>query len=324
MKRILGIGNALVDVMTILEDDSVVHKLGFPRGSMTLVDAEKSRQIRESTSQLKRKMASGGSVANTIHGLGMLNVPAGFIGAIGRDETGDFFEKELEAAGIETCLFRKEISTGTAVALVSPDSERTFATHLGAAIELSADDLKDDCFSGWDWLYLEGYLITNIDLVEKACSLAKKKGMKIAIDLSSFNVVEAFLDKFRCVTEKYVDLIFANEEEARAFTGLKTEEALIRLSELCETAIIKTGKKGSLIRRGKEVIKEDALEVESRDTTGASDLYAAGFLYGLATGATLEKCTKYATILAGNIIQVVGARMERRKWESVLEAIKNV
>ena len=314
----------MVDVMTILEDDSVIHELGFLRGSMTLVDSLKSKQIRESTSQLKRKMASGGSAANTIHALGMLNVPAGFIGAIGKDDTGDFFEKELEAAGIKTYLLRKESDTGTAVALISPDSERTFATHLGAAIELSADDLEADNFSGWDWLYLEGYLITDTDLVEKACNLARKKGMKIAIDLASFNVVEAFLDKFRNITEKYVDLIFANEEEARAFTSLKTDEALISLSELCEIAIIKTGKKGSLIRRGKEVIKEDALEVESSDTTGAGDLYAAGFLYGLATGATLEKCARYATILAGNIIQVVGARMERRKWASVIKTIGNV
>ena len=122
-----------------------------------------------------RSLASGGSAANTIHGLAMLGVETGFIGSIGKDELGDFFENDMKNAGINTILSRRNSVTGTAVALISPDSERTFATHLGAAVELEAADLNPEDFKGYDILYLEGYLIYNKPLVEAACRIAKEK-----------------------------------------------------------------------------------------------------------------------------------------------------
>jgi sugar/nucleoside kinase (ribokinase family) len=324
MKHILGIGNALVDVMTIIPDDSVLKKFGLPRGSMQLVDGDKSQEIKIGTSGYNRTLSSGGSAANTIHGLAMLKANAGFIGSVGKDETGDFFEKDMKSAGARTILFRRDSVTGTAVALISPDSERTFATHLGAAIELGQDDLKKEHFEPYSILYLEGYLIYDRSLVEKACILAKENDMEIALDLASFNVVEAKLDDFKEVLGKYVDIVFANEEEARAYTGLNPEMALKELGHQCRIAIVKTGKEGSLIMRKEEFIKIESLPVISKDTTGAGDLYAAGFLYGYANDLPLEKCGVLGTLLAGHVIETIGAKINDSKWENIRNMVQTI
>jgi len=324
MKTVLGIGNALVDVMKMLNDDEIVNNLGFPKGSMTLVDAETSKKIKDSTHELDTILASGGSAANTIHGLAMLGMEAGFIGSVGRDETGEFFESDMRKAGVNTYLIRRETETGTAVAMVSQDSERTFGTHLGAAVELMAGDIKTNLFTGFDFLYMEGYLITNKDLVVRACKNAREKGIKVAIDLASFNVVEAFIDDFRELVTNYVDIIFANEEEAKSFTGKEPLEAIMELGDLCEMAVVKIGSEGSYIKRGDELIKVDTIKVKSVDTTGAGDLYAAGFLYGLCNDESLDKCGAYGSILAGNVIEVVGPKMDSKRWTEIMQSLDDV
>jgi sugar/nucleoside kinase (ribokinase family) len=317
MKRILGIGNALVDIMTIIDSDEVLERFSLPKGSMTMVDQRKSIMVKNDTIQFEKSCTCGGSAANTVHGLAMLGVPAGFIGSIGNDDIGDFFEKDMKDAGVETILQRQLTPTGTAVALISPDSERTFATHLGAAVELYSDMLKEDDFGRYDILYFEGYLIYNKPLVEKACILAKENNMKIAMDLSSYNVVLDKLDDFREIVEKYIDIVFANEEEAKAFTGTNTEEALKLISCMCEIAVLKVGKEGSWIKRSEETIKIEAIPAQSKDTTGAGDLYAAGFLYGMANNKPLEKCGFYGAILSGKVIEVVGAKMDYDRWNGI-------
>src|SRR5512133_1823600 len=153
MMNILGIGNALVDVMTLIDNDNILEKFSLPKGSMQLVNGEISAMIKSGTSGFSRNLVSGGSAANTIHGLAMLGVETGFIGSIGNDETGDFFESDMKYAGVNTILMRRNSITGTAVALVSADSQRTFATHLGAAVELVAEDLATEKFDGYDILY---------------------------------------------------------------------------------------------------------------------------------------------------------------------------
>jgi sugar/nucleoside kinase (ribokinase family) len=324
MKQILGIGNALVDVITILNEDHILDTFSLPKGSMQLVDSIISDQILKGTSGLKRSLASGGSAANTIHGLATMGVKCGFIGSIGLDETGDFFENDMKNAGVITSLIRRKSVTGTAVALISADTERTFATHLGAAVELEAMDLHPEQFNSYDILYLEGYLINNMPLVEYACRIAREKNMEIALDLASFNVVDAHLGDFRYIIEEYADIVFANEDEARSFTGSEPEEALKILSKQCKVAIVKIGKEGSLIMRNDEIIKIGALPVTSRDTTGAGDLYAAGFLYGYSKNLDLEKCGLYGSVLAGNVIEIIGARMEVERWNGIKKYIKDL
>ncbi len=322
MKRILGIGNALVDVMTLIDNDYILEKFSLPKGSMQLVDDEKSALIKSETISFKRNLASGGSAANTIHGLAMLGTKTGFIGSVGKDDTGDFFENDMKMAGVKTFLSRRNSMTGTAVALISADSERTFATHLGAAIELKSEDLDPEYFRDFDVLYLEGYQIINKALIENACKLAKQNNMSIALDLASYNVVDAKLSDFREIIGKYVNIVFANEDEAKSFTGLAPREALDNISLLCDIAVIKIGSEGSLIKKGKEVVKIGTIPVKCIDTTGAGDLYSSGFLYGYAKGLPLEKCGRFGSVLAGHVIEIVGARMDEYRWKKIMEILK--
>ena len=314
MKKILGIGNALVDVMIPVSDDNLLKKFSLPKGSMQLVDEERSNLIKSETLNFKRTFSPGGSAANTIHGLAMLGAGTGFIGSIGKDDTGGIFEAEMKRAGVKTMLLRRDSITGTAVALVSKNKERTFATHLGAAVELDAGELNPDLFTDFDILYLEGYLINNMPLVESACNIAREKNMTIALDLASYNVVEAYLNDFKRIVGDYIDIIFANEDEARVFTGLIPEEAVKKLSDYCSIAVVKIGPAGSWLKKGEEIIKVDSLPVICKDTTGAGDLYASGFLYAYANNLELEKCGILGSMLAGNVIEVVGAKIKEEKW----------
>jgi sugar/nucleoside kinase (ribokinase family) len=324
MKRILGIGNALVDILTFINDEKILEKFDLPKGSMQLVDREKSEAVKAEAAGFKRSLASGGSAANTIHGLAMLGLSPGFIGSVGKDETGDFFEKEMKRAGVKTILLRRNNITGTAVALISPDSERTFATHLGAAIELEAADLDPEYFEGFDILYIEGYLINNKLLVDMICRMAKDRNMKIALDMASFNVVAANLNAFKELISKYADIVFANEDEAKTFTGLNDLEALNIISEMCEIVVIKVGPEGSLIKRGNEIIRVGSLPVKCLDTTGAGDLYASGFLYGYAGGLDLDKCGLLGALLAGNVIETIGARIIDDRWAEIRKKVGSI
>jgi len=324
MKRILGIGNALVDVMTLVEGDYILREFNLPKGSMQLVDRKKSEGIKAATKIFPRTWTSGGSAANTIHGLAMLGADTGFIGSIGRDDTGDFFENDMKKAGVNTLLIRRNSVTGTAIALITNDSERTFATHLGAAVELAAEDLKPMLFDGYDILYLEGYLINNFPLIETSCKLARENNMLVALDLASYNVVEENLGSFKKIVKGYVDILFANEQESKAFTGLEPEKALDVLSGMSRTVILKAGAKGSWLKRDDELIKVSAFPVNCIDTTGAGDLYAAGFLYGFSRDLNLETCGKLGSFMAGKVIEIVGARMNKRKFREITKDIEEI
>lgn len=317
MAKILGMGNALVDIMTSIENDALLDSLKLPKGSMQLVDAETSMAVSQATAKLPKMMASGGSAANTIHGLARLGVQTAFIGTVGADETGDFFFNDMASNNIKPLLNKSTTPSGIAIALVSPDGERTFATHLGAAIELSADNLTPEIFEGYTYFYVEGYLVQNEALLHKALELAKSAGLKIALDLASFNVVEGKKEFLTKMLKQYVDVVFANEEESKSLTGLSPREALDVLAEMCHIAVVKVGEKGSLIKSGSEFIQVGAIRAKALDTTGAGDLYAAGFIYGLVNNFPLDKSGKIGSLLAGHVIEVMGAKMDDTRWNAI-------
>ncbi|MGD0711145.1 MAG: adenosine kinase [Bacteroidales bacterium] len=321
MKKVIGIGNALVDLMTRIEDDALLKDLNLPKGSMQLVDKNVSRAIIEKTKKFPRTIASGGSAANTIHGLARLGIESGFIGKIGRDEMGKYFKEDMEKSNIKTCLLESTDDSGVAVALVSPDGERTFAVHLGAAVELTAHDMKPEFFNGYDLLHIEGYLLQNYSLIETACDMAKKSGLKVSLDLASFNVVEAHKDFLTYISKNYADIIFANEDEAKAMTGVHPEDAVHHIAEWCDVAVVKTGKEGSLIKTGGEVYKIDPLQANVVDTTGAGDLYAAGFLYGLLNEISMTECGRIGSLLGKHVIEQIGAKISDKDWEDIRKKV---
>jgi sugar/nucleoside kinase (ribokinase family) len=219
MKKVLGMGNALVDILMQLEDESVLNQFSFPKGSMQLVDSAMAHKVELATQKYERSQASGGSAANTIHGLANLGVETGYLGKVGRDKYGEFFRQDMQRKNISTQLLESDSASGRALALISPDSERTFATFLGAAVELTAEDLPQELFTGYAYFHIEGYLVQNRKLIEEALIRAKSAGLIVSLDLASFNVVEENLDFLHEMTDKYVDILFANEEEAKAYTG---------------------------------------------------------------------------------------------------------
>lgn len=324
LPKVLGVGNALVDVISVLKDDSVLEEFGLPRGSMTLVDAELSHKVYKATYSEKSELSTGGSVANTMRSLASLGGNGGYLGKIGKDELGELFKNDFERKGITTHLYFSEKDTGRVMGLVSPDSERTMATYLGAAAELHPDDFKPELFDGYDYLYMEGYLVFNHDLISAGVKMAKAADLKIAIDLASFNVVEANLEFLKDLIKNYVDIVFANEEEAKSFTGKEPEEALNEIAKDCELAIVKIGKEGSLIKKGDEIVKVGTIKANALDTTGAGDSYAAGFFYGLTNGYNLETCGKIAALVSGKVVEVMGANLPDKQWLEIQKEIKEL
>ncbi len=320
--KVLGMGNALVDIITTLKSDEILNTFGLPKGSMTLVDHETSNFLNAETAGMPKQKASGGSAANTIHGLAHLGVNTGFIGMVGNDDLGSFFYKDMKNKMIEPILFKSITETGRAMAFITPDSERTFATYLGAAIELSIEDLDSNIFAGYNYFYIEGYLVQDHKLIEKALRLANINGLKVCLDLASYNIVEEHKSFFRELIDQYVDILFANDLEAESLTGKNPEEAARMLGEITEITIIKTGVKGSLVSSAGVLTNIGARPSSPVDTTGAGDMYAAGFLFGLIHNQPLEICGSIGAAIAGRVIEVYGAKMDESIWEKLRREIK--
>jgi sugar/nucleoside kinase (ribokinase family) len=324
MKKILGMGNALTDILLQIDNDDVLLSLNLPKGSMQLVDDQISAKIGNALNMYAKKMATGGSASNTINGISRLGLTAGFVGKIGKDEVGAFFTNDSILSGVTPHLFLSETPSGHCTVLVSPDGERTLCTFLGAACELLATDLKLEMFQGYDIFHIEGYLVQNHELIRTAVKLAKDAGLQVSIDLASYNVVQENLDFLYEIINEYVDIVFANEEEARAFTGKEPEEALIHISNHCEIAVVKIGKEGSHIKSGEKSFTVQPRLANCIDTTGAGDLYAAGFLYGLACNYALEVCGKIGSLVSANVVEVLGAKMTDEVWKSIHAEIEKI
>lgn len=326
MKKVIGIGNALTDFLVNLNNDSVLAAFGMGKGSMNLVDSELQRTIQDATAGLPRTLSLGGSAANTIRCMARLGVEVGYIGKVGLDSTGRFYERALENFGIEPFVFHGTRRSGRCVSLVSPDGERTMATYLGAALELTVDDLNSSVFEGYDCLYVEGYQVQNREVLTHTVRTAKECGLKVAIDLASYNVVEENRDFLLDLVERYVDILFANEQEAAAFT-LEPEpiNALEAISKICPLAIVKIGTRGAYIKHNGEVIHVGIMAAAKRvDTTGAGDFYAAGFLAGLSMGLSLRQCGTIGAITAGKVIEVVGTTFGEEAWSEIFKLTEKV
>ena len=324
ISKVLGICNAFVDILTRLESDEILNEFSLPRGSMQLVSLEVSNRLLTSTLGLEKKQSSGGSAANTIHGLANLGIETGFVGKIGKDHLGNLFEEDLLKNNIRALIFYSLEETGRSIALISKDSERTFATYLGAAIDLHEEDITSDLLEGYDYLYMEGYLVQNHDLFSKALRLAKTHNLKVALDMASYNVVRDNKDFLYRSISDYVDIVLANEKEARFLTGKSPENALTDIAGITDIAVVKLGYEGSLIKRKEEEHKIDIYKVHCIDTTGAGDLYAAGFLYGMCKDQPLDKCGQLGKLLGGKITEVIGAKLSEEQWKKVREEVKRI
>jgi len=325
MKSVLGMGNALVDILAVTKDNALLETYKLPKGSMQHVDETTANSIYQNLKTIGASVVPGGSAANTIAGLSQLGINTGFIGKVGNDELGNLFENTITSLNTKSFLQRsKETGTGRAMVIISPDSERTFAVYLGAAIEMVSEDVQPQIFDGYSYFHIEGYLIQNHKLIETAMKIAKDKNKIVSLDLASYNVVDENLEFLHNIVEKYADIVFANEEEAKSFTGKNAREAVDEISEMCDIAVVKVGSKGSYVKQGSNFYEISTKKINPIDLTGAGDIYAAGFLYGLSNGTNIETSAKIGTVAAGEIIQVIGTKLNQESENRINNFIKNM
>ncbi len=326
MKSILGIGNALTDILAVLPDDTLLKTFHLPKGSMQHVDMETGDRIWAALKPLGVKYVAGGSAANTIVCTSIFGMPSSFIGKIGDDELGLLFKSDQEQYGVNTMLLKSEHSSGRSMVFVSGgNAERTFAVYLGAALDLVPEDLKPEYFEGHDYFHIEGYLVQNQALIRRAVELAHEAGCIISLDMASYNVVESNNAFLHDIVDRYVDIVFANETEGRAFTKLSTaEEILNEMSSHCKTAILKVGKDGSWVKSGSEEHYIEAWPANTIDATGAGDTYAAGFLYAHSLGMPLRVCGEVGSIIAAKVVEVIGTKIDIPRWRDAKIEIRDL
>ncbi len=324
MKGIIGIGNAITDVLMLIPNEDILFELGFIKGSMQLVDWTTIQFLKNKLKPYIRQIKSGGSAGNTIYGIASMGVPSSFVGKTANDKIGSLYKSDLQQQGVKTHFGTSQIPSGMAIAMITPDSERTFATYLGAAAELSPNDINEKWLDDYSIIHIEGYLIYNEPLITHIAELAKKHQLLISFDMASFNVVQekkVFLETF---LEKYVDIVFSNEEEAYAFCGKQPEESAEILASYCNIAIVKRGKLGSIVVAGQQKYTISAISSNVIDTTGAGDWYASGFLFGLYQQYELERCGRIASFLAGKVIEHIGAKIPNDLLPEVINMAKKL
>ena len=309
---IVGIGNAIVDVLTTT-DDSVLERLSLNKGSMTLIDANKAKELYEITTN--RIQRSGGSVANSLACIAQLGGKTAFIGRVRNDELGEIFTEEISTTGtiFKTPTSSVGPSTARCIIFITPDAQRTMCTYLGASVLLEPRDLDFSAVREAKILYLEGYLWDNPaakDAFIKAAEIAKNAGRKVALSLSDSFCVNRHRESFVKLVGNYIDILFANEDEIKAlYKTSSLNTAIEELKKTCDLAAITIGKKGSiLISSGKEINIDPFIFGKAIDTTGAGDLYAGGFLKGLADGLKPEISARIGSICAGHIVTQLGSR----------------
>jgi len=309
---VLGIGNAIVDVLSHAED-SFLDSHGLTKGAMALIDPDQVKMLYDAMGSGVE--ISGGSAANTIAGLASFGGRGAFIGKVRDDQLGEVFAHDIRALGVrfDTRPTSDGASTARCLILVTPDAQRTLNTFLGACVELRPEDIDADLVEASAVTYLEGYLWDPPrakNAFRKAVEIAHNAGRKVALTLSDSFCVDRYRDEFYALVAGGADIVFANETELLSLYGVDTfDEGLRAIRENCEVAVLTRSEKGSVIVDHEEVHVIDAAPVEHVvDTTGAGDLFAAGFLYGYTRGDGLAECGRLGSLAAAEIISHFGAR----------------
>ncbi|NOY69070.1 MAG: adenosine kinase [Deltaproteobacteria bacterium] len=302
----------------IKEDDAFLERAGVEKGGMILVEREYiDRLLSEAGNE--PVIVPGGSACNAAIGIGMLGRKSRFVGKRGEDLMGETFEKDLIRHHVDPLLYKSAAPTGRVLSVITPDAQRTMFTHLGAAAEMLPEEITNICCGVSSIFHIEGYLLFNHDLMMAVLEAASAMGAKISLDLASFNVVEESRDFLHGVVMDYTDILLANEDEARAFTGEGDEQnAIDALSTYADIAVLKLGARGSLIAFDDDIIPiAPEGDGHAVDTTGAGDLWAAGFLSGLVKGFDLEKCGAIGSACGYEVCQVIGAKIPDDRWEKI-------
>ncbi len=322
--QVVGIGNAIIDILAYVSDDFLTIN-NIKKGVMNLISFERSEEILRQITVVKK--VAGGSAANTIVGLSQLGIKTSYVGKVCNDNFGNFFTNDLNSNKVEFKILEKfnqnNLSTGHCIVLVTPDGERTMNTYLGITEFLSKDDLNLRILKNCSWLYLEGYRYDGVDsqiAFEVAINHTKKEGGKIAISLSDPFCVQRHREKFINIINNGVDLIFCNEKELISLTQQTDLNSALQESSLYPCKVICTvAERGVFIKHNGSWVNIPTNDnIEIKDTTGAGDLFATGFLYGLISGNNDQISCKLANKCAGEVIRILGCRLDKKKLLDLL------
>lgn len=313
--EVLGIGNPVMDLILFISEAYLSSLFGAKRG-MEIVDQETLQAIINNSHSIPQYIA-GGSAANAIIGLAHFGEKCAITGMIGEDKYAQIYLKHLDQLKIVPLYFYCPIPTAQAACLVTPDGERTCRTFLGASQKMTGDLLPPSFFEGAKLVHVEGYSLLNEGLTERGMELAKQVGAKVSFDLASLEIASRFRKRILSLIPHYVDILFANEDETRALTGLEPESGCIALKELCEIAVVSIGKNGCFVGHGAHCNHYPAFPVKPLDTTGAGDLFASGFLHGYLQGKELSECARYGALCGAEVVQVLGAEIPPEGWQRI-------
>lgn len=326
-RTVYGIGNPLIDVIVNVSDNDL-KTLGLYKGTMNLINLEKRLELSDFIKAKKEPTFScGGSCPNTIITLSALGIRSTLAGKIGNDEYGTIYRERLTSLNVHDNLAVSDKNvTGSSIILITPDSERTMNTYLGANRDFCPDDVIESEVSGADFFHFTGYMWdtqNQMEAIRKTLAIAKRNNVRVSFDIADPFAVGRYHDAFLDIIKDSCDIVFANKEEARMlFDNYDPYECCKTMGKLCETAIVKNGKKGSFISYRRKVyeipVQGPATPV---DTTGAGDTYASGFLYGLCKGLDIERSGAIASCLAGQIIKKVGAQFTEQQIPDLIKMI---
>ena len=321
---VIGVGSPIIDLIAQV-DEAFLTQIPGDKGGMVMIDnAELEKILQLLGSNVKR--TPGGSAANTLFDLAHFGVQTALLGTTGNDAAGEFYRQELTRAGGSTHALRTSTNntpTGHCICLVTPDAERTMRPALAAALEFDPAQVTEEDFAGYTLAHLEGYLLAHSE--EKLRYLmrtAKRAGCLISLDLASYEVVTAFRPAILSLLEEFVDIVFANSDEADALFGaVPPVEQLEKLRGLCPAAVVKLGEKGAWADCGEGAVFIPANKVNAIDTTAAGDSFAAGFLYGLLAKKDAAYCGRLGAALAAETVQIFGAELPESAWEKLKKLI---
>lgn len=322
MYQVVGIGNALVDVQ-VQVDEEFLKGLSFPKGGMTLSEHGEQEELLKKLKSKSKNICSGGSAANTIHGLGALGAKTYYIGRVADDEYGRHYTQDMADCSVGFPGPDSASSgTGTSVVLITPDAQRTMVTNLGISSSLHADNVDETLLRDASIVYIEGYLFTGEatrEAAKKVARMARRLGKKVAFTLSDVFVVQSFQHEVRQFLEWHTDILFCNDTEGMAMVGSQNPlQAFEYLSGICANVFFTRGRKGAWGKNeAGDVAKVNPFPVKALDTTGAGDLFAAGALYGMLHDRTIEECCILGNYVASEVVTHLGARLPAHSHTSI-------
>lgn len=316
-----GIGIACVDYV-ISVDDSFLNAVDLKKRNCTSFDWPTFSHILQLAKEFNTPYAAtGGSTANTLKGLAQLNIPCSLISKAGKDEVATWLKTAFSAAGVQCCFFESALPSSQILCLITSDGERTFCVYQGAESEFSAKDIETIDFSFSKHVHIEGYQFRQDGLVENTIQQAKHQGCTISFDLCDSSITLLYREHIFKNCLPFIDILFANEEEALALTQLPAKEACLALSHYCPIAVVKVGEKGCWVASKEEAFHSPSISAQVVDTTGAGDLFACGFIYGYLHKASLRDSAYYGNLLGSTVVEYKGGEIPLQKWEELRKKI---